>query len=64
MAGNAIEIVGPDEATREVARAEWAMSSADWSRRAQQAAEYGNLDSARVFAQVARIADAVARAKS
>ena len=64
MAENAIEIVGPDEPSREAARAEWAMSSADWSRRAKEADEMGNLESARVFVMVARIADAVARSKA
>lgn len=54
-------IYGPSDESREQLRSEFAMSSRDWSQRAEKARLAGDYEAARVFACVARVADDVAR---
>lgn len=59
-----IEIIAPTDEARVQLQADFAMSSADWSRRSVEAAEHGDFERALVFAtvaRVARVADAVSK---
>lgn len=52
-----VPIYGPTPESKADLRAGFVMSSADWARRAAEAAAWGNHERALIFEAVARIAD-------